>query len=535
VKRNLSVLVLIAAVATLIPLNVAAQAKSADPVTITWYVEGDGQPADTDLVQAEINKILGPKLGVNLKLMCLPWGDYNNKMQVKLAAGEDFDLCFTSNWSFDFATNVAKGLYLSLDDLIAKYGKDYSSYVPQTIRNGAKVKGKTYGYVNYQLSYMYENKVVNAEWADAAKFNPLAVKRLEDYEPFLAWVIKNQPKAYPWAQGASEASDQVQFNQLYFGIEPLINVHTPGAISTSASGNPKVFNQYESPEYAAYYRLMRKWAQAGYLKPEQMSIDDLAALRTQGLLGVEGMNRWGPSFAAGGDGKTLERPIAQEGGIKVYRDPFPSNLNVKGPATWQNVKDSWKVPGTARPYLTTGAVQGTITAINSASKHPVEVAKFFNLLYSSDPDGVKVLELLKFGIEGTHYTIDPKDKNHIVELPRLKDGWLYGINWELGPGNIKGLCWKNENTLVHQTWTDLNASAPASPAMGFSVDTSKVSNQIAAVSSVINEYSVGLALGVFPDVDKTFGEFRAKMKAAGSDRIVAEIQSQLDAWKAASK
>ncbi len=533
-KRVLMGLVLIMVVAAFCSIGLAAQSKS-DPVTITWYVEGDGQPADTDLVQAEINKILGPKLGVNLKIMCLPWGDYNNKMQVKLAAGEDFDLCFTSNWSFDYATNVAKGLYLSLDDLIAKYGKDYSGYVPQKIRDGAKVNGKTFGYVNYQLSYMYENKIVNAEMADAAKFNPLACKKLEDLEPFLAWVTKNKPKAYAWAQFASETSDQLADSLLYYGFEPLINTRTPGAIKTSNTGRLTVFNQYDSPEFTAYFKLMSKWAKLGYIKADQMSIDDINALRVQGLLGVEGMTRWGPNYAAGGDGKTLERPITQEGGIKVYRDPFPSNLTIKGPVTWQNVKDSWKVAGTAKPYLTTGAVQGTITAINAGSKHPTEVAKFMNLLYSNDPDGVKLLELLKYGIEGVHYTIDPKDKNHIVETPRLKDGWLYGIIWELGPGNIKGLTWKNENDLTKAAWRDLNSNAPASPAMGFSVDSSKITNQLAAVSSVVNEYYTGLALGIYPDVDKTLAEFRAKLKTAGSDKIVAEIQSQLDAWKTTSK
>lgn len=532
-KRAMTSLVLVMMVAAFGAIGLAAQSKG-DPITITWYMEGDGQPADTDMVQAEINKILGPKLDVNLKLICLPWGDYNNKMQVKIAAGEDFDLCFTSNWSFDFATNVAKGLYLPLDDLLAKYGKDYTGYVPEGIRSGAKVKGKTYGFVNYQLSYMYENKVINAEMADAAKFNPLTVRKLEDLEPFLAWVTKNKPKAYAWAQFAAESSDQLADSLLYYGFEPLINTRTPGAIRTNETGKLKVVNQYDSPEFAAYFKLMSKWAKAGYIKAEQMSIDDIAALRTQGLLGVEGMTRWGPAYAAGGDGKTLERPITQEGGIKVYRDPFPSNLHIKGAVTWQNVKDSWKVPGTAKPYLTTGAVQGTLTAINAASKHPVEVAKFFNLLYSNDSDAVKVLELLKFGIKGIHYNIDANDSNHITELPRYKDGWLYGVNWELGPGNIKGLCWKNENTLVHNGWLDLNANAPVSPAMGFSVDSSKITNQLASVSSVVNEYYTGLVLGVYPDVDKTLAEFRTKLKAAGSDKIVAEIQTQLDAWKSSS-
>jgi putative aldouronate transport system substrate-binding protein len=321
---------------------------------------------------------------------------------------------------------------------------------------------------------------------------------------------------------------------LYYGMEPLINYRIPGAISTVDKGALKVFNQFDSPEFTAYFRLMGKWARAGYLKREQLSIDNSETLLYQGHVGIGGQSRWGPSFVKGGDGNTLERPIIRPEGWTLYRDPFPSNLNVKGPVTWKQVQDSWKVPGTARPYLTTGGVQGTMTAINARSRHPVEVARFFNLLYSDDPEGVKVLELLKFGIPGLHYTIDPKDSNRIVETPRMTGGWLR-VLWGLGPGNIKGLTWQNEDTMVKNAWRDLNSNAPVSPAMGFSVDSSKIINELSAVKSVVDKYFTGLSLGIFPDVDRTLAEFRAKLKAAGSDKIVAEIQSQLDAWKAVSR
>jgi putative aldouronate transport system substrate-binding protein len=531
-NRYAKAFILIAASTLFLAGGAIAQKKAGEPVTISWYIEGGGQPADTDMVLAEVNKILGPKIGVNLKLVVLPWADYNNKMQVMLAAGEDFDLCFTSNWSFDYATNVGKGLFLPLDELLKQYGKDYASYVPETVRSATKVKGKNYAFVNYQLSYMYENKIVQADVADAAGFNQLKVKKLEDYESLLAWIAKNKPKMYPWGQFANDASDQLNASQLYYGFENLISTRVPSAIRVNDK-SLKVFNQFASPEFEAYFKLMRKWNQAGYIKPDQLSIDDSDAIRQQGLVGVFGMNRWGPSFEA--DGKTLSRPIQAEGGLKVYRDPFPSNLDVSGKLAWQTVVDSWKKAGTARPTLQTGSILGTLTAVNAQSKHPAEAVKFFDLLFSNDPDGKKVLELLKFGILGTHYDMDPKDSNRIIEKPRMKDSWNYDILWETGPGNIKGFTWKNENDVVKEAWRTLNKSAPASPALGFTVDSSKLTNQLAAVASVVQEYYSGLLLGVYPDVDKTLKEFRAKLDAAGAGQIVAEIQRQLDDWKKTAK
>jgi putative aldouronate transport system substrate-binding protein len=507
-----------------------AQQKAGGPVNITWYMEGSSQPADTDMVLAEVNKILEPKVGVDLKLVVLPWGDYNNKMQVMVSAGEDFDLCFTSNWSFDFATNVGKGFFLPLDDLLAANGKDYAAYVPAAIRSASKVKGKTYAFINYQLSYMFENKEIQADVADAAGFNPLKARKLEDLEPLLAWVTTNRPKMYAWGQFGNDASDQLNDSQLYLGFEDLIGTKTPSAIRIN-DRSLKVFNQFESPEFTSYFKLMRSWNQKGYIKPDQMSINDSDAVRQQNLVAVFGQTRWGPTFQA--DGKTLQRPIVMEGGQKRYRDPFPSNLAATGPVSWQTVVSSWKTPGTAQPYLQTGSILGTLTAVNASSKHPGEAVKFFNLLYADDTDGKKVLELLKFGIAGVHYDMDPKDPNRIIEKPRLKDGWNYDLLWQTGPGNIKGYTWKNENDPVKAAWRDLNSKAPASPVLGFTVDTSGLSNQLAAVSSVVQEYYLGLLLGVYPDVDKTLAEFRAKLRAAGSEKIVAEIQRQLDSWKTA--
>ena len=468
-KRVLMGMALIMVVAAFCSFGLAAQNKG-DPVTVSWYMQGGGQPADTDQVLAEVNKILGPKIGVNLKFNIIPFGDYNSKMQVKLAAGEDFDLCFTAILAFVFCSYVSKGLLLRRVDVLAKDGKD--------------------------------------------------------------WVAKNRPKMSGWGKFADENSDQLMASQLYYGFENLLGVKVPSSIRISDK-NLKVFNQFDSPEFEAYFKLMGKWSQKGYIKNDQMSIDDSTAVKQQNLVAIYPATRWGPSFEA--DGKTLSRPITQEGGQKVYRDPFPSNLAATGALPWQKVMDSWKVPGTARPYLTTGAIQGTMTGVNARTKHPVEVVKFFNLLYSDDPDGKKVLELLKFGIQGMHYDIDPKDSNRIIERPRLKDGWNYDVLWETGPGNIKGYTWKNENDVVKAAWRDLNSNAPASPVMGFTPDTSKLTNQIAAVNSVVHEYYLGLLLGAYPDVDKTLADFRAKLKKAGSDAIVAEVQRQVDAWKAANK
>ena len=51
------------------------------------------------------------------------------------------------------------------------------------------------------------------------------------------------------------------------------------------------------------------------------------------------------------------------------------------------------------------------------------------------------------------------------------------------------------------------------------------------MNNVLNEYRAGLEFGVL-DPDTALPEFLSKLETAGIDKIIAEKQSQLDAWLA---
>ena len=58
--------------------------------------------------------------------------------------------------------------------------------------------------------------------------------------------------------------------------------------------------------------------------------------------------------------------------------------------------------------------------------------------------------------------------------------------------------------------------------------------EIAAVQNVKEEFWATLMTGTV-DPDKFIPQANEKFKAAGLDKIIAEAQSQIDAWKAANK
>jgi putative aldouronate transport system substrate-binding protein len=83
-------------------------------------------------------------------------------------------------------------------------------------------------------------------------------------------------------------------------------------------------------------------------------------------------------------------------------------------------------------------------------------------------------------------------------------------------------------------WDDtmaLNRNAKPSPALGFAFDSVPVQTELASVSAVVKEYELSLSTGSV-DPARVLPEFLDKLKGAGSERIIAEVQKQLDAWKA---
>ena len=79
----------------------------------------------------------------------------------------------------------------------------------------------------------------------------------------------------------------------------------------------------------------------------------------------------------------------------------------------------------------------------------------------------------------------------------------------------------------------LNASGISSAHLGFVFDPTNVANEIAACNNVLSQYNSMLKYPGFKNPDAFLEEFRTNLKKNGIDKIVAEVQTQLDAWHAA--
>ena len=141
----------------------------------------------------------------------------------------------------------------------------------------------------------------------------------------------------------------------------------------------------------------------------------------------------------------------------------------------------------------------------------------------------ELYNLLNFGIKDDHFALNadgfmvagPNQQAYNPQVP-----WMFASNF---------LAYVQEG-MPKTVWEDtikMNEAAAPSKLLGFSFDAEPVKAEIGKTSAVFDEYYRGIELGVTNE--EKYNEFVKKMKTAGSDKIIAEMQKQIDAWKAAKK
>ena len=262
-----------------------------------------------------------------------------------------------------------------------------------------------------------------------------------------------------------------------------------------------VYNLFETEEYAAYCDMMYRWAQKGYISPD-------AAVTTEApevLLATN--NYFGEFYWA--QPKELE-----ELSINVGHDMTTINI----------------VPG----YVANGGGQPIMWNIPITSENPEKAMETLNYIYKNK----EAAWLLQFGLEGQSYEVveensETKLIKYLDDTSKLPYYQVYGVFGDR-------LQWPALSPLKIDHYERLKANDDAipetrySPALGYSFVQESVSTEIAAVKTVIEQYTPSFNSGAL-DPAKALPEFRSALKDAGIDKVITENQRQLDEWAANNK
>ncbi|MGL4450591.1 MAG: ABC transporter substrate-binding protein [Sarcina sp.] len=445
--------------------------KEGEVVTLKWYSIGQ-EPKDLKTVLAKANEYLGEKIGVNIDMKFVDYGDYNQKMSVLLNTAGDYDLAFTCSWAGDYLGNARKGAFLELDSYLDNQGKDMKAEIDERFWEGAKIDGKIYAVPNQKELAIAPMFMFDKELVEKYDIPYEELTSMEKLEPWLKLIKEKEPSFVPFYKDKimsfAEGFDHVVDNLLGFRVDDK---------------DLKVVNFYETQEVKDRALLMKKYYDLGYINADSPVANDDRSIKR---------------FAYKADGQPHVEGIWS-------RDYKRQMVTVP-------MYESW---------VTNSSTTGSMIGVSKNTKYPEKAVEFLNLLNTDE----YLRNLINFGVEGVHY--DLTDKGQV----KLKEPVDYNVSY-MSVGNLfKTYTLESEPETKWDDFKKFNDEAKMSESLGFKFDTSSVQNELAALANVVEEYKALVYSGSV-DVEKTLKACNEKLYAQGLQKVIDEMQKQVDAWKA---
>lgn len=464
------------------------------------YTVGNFPQPDSKAVVDEINKYLKETINAEIDFQGLPWSSWSEKMALAYQSGEQVDLTFAPSWG-DFANNVTKGAFLPLDDLLAQYGQGITSSLDPRFLEGGKVDGKIYAIPTNKEIGESHTIMLRKDIVDKYGFDINGIQTLEDLEPWLETVKKNEPGLSPiWLSGSG--SDTLSyFDKTKKSMEENFRyelvIGAPAGIVLDTKTDKMIVSTMESDATVYRLRLYSDWFKKGYIN------QDAATTKTSAEDALKAGKTW---MKFGSDKPDSDKEDSLATGVELV-----------------------KLVGND-PELSTASISNSMMAIGRTSVDPERTMMLLNLLHT-DP---RLVNLFDFGVEGKQYVkVDGQD--NFIKLPdgvatRTDTGWAPGIEWMIGNQMLTYL-WQGESADKWEKFKAYNDRAHKVKSFGFSFNTDPVKTEVSIVNNIIKEYRPILETGSL-DADKVIAEYNAKLKANGIEKIRAEAQKQYDEWKA---
>ncbi|WP_436245248.1 ABC transporter substrate-binding protein [Paenibacillus sp. LjRoot56] len=442
------------------------------------------EPKDLALVQKEINKITQAKINATVKIMVVPFSNWQQQMNLMLSSGEKLDLMVTIG-APAYAAQALKGQLTPLDDLIGKYGKGIQSALEPAYLNAPRVKGKVYGIPSIRNFATNTGFMMRKDLVDKYKIDIAAIKTLADVEKVLKTIKDNEPDLAPIVPAVGGD----------YGM--LLGYNNRDSLGDDYGvlmdyNSLKVTNYYETPEYAELLKTLRRWYKSGYI------LKDAATNQITGNQLVKA----GKAF----------------GYITNMKPGYDAQQSITAGTAMVSVEIK-------PPVSTTTDVTSIMWAIPQNSKNPERAMMLLNMLYS-DKD---LVNLFDWGIEGKHYQ---KVADNVIDFAAGVDtkNIGYAPNWDFMMGNqFLSYVFNGNAPDIWKTTAQFNTNSTKSKALGFNFNPEAVKTEYTSLENIKKQYLNGLNTGTL-DPDKTLPEFIAKLKSAGIDKVIAEKQKQLDEW-----
>ena len=498
-KMLASVLALTTVLSTAAGIPLGAKADE-EPYEIVMAIPTLGaEPSGLLDVENAVNEIVEPELGVKVTLYPISYFDLTSQQNLMITSGDKLDLAsimFTGVGSW-----VSKGAFLELDDLYSQYGADIEKAEGRAMAGGY-YNGKLYAIPSEEKQARSYGFVARKDMVEELGFSYEDDKAytMEDLDKLFAAYKEKYGDGYYCVAGTASNSD---WYPDFYAVDNLGSTYATGVLAGGGlDDDTTVQNMYALDAYKEYAETMYAWAQAGYYSPDAATNTDANTIQIQ-------------------SGYYL-------GCFTSTETDMVSNLSRD--CGYEMMKIDL-VPA----YAETSMYQNTMWSIPTTCENPEKTFQFLNYLYADNG----LANMLTNGLEGVSYVVEEQGERPGQAVIRYADGVDAANSPYTMPLHVYGdklnVAVYSPMTLDYYTMaTEFNENLPAdrvSKTLGFVFNSESVATEVTAIDAVVAQYTGIIAAGA-QDPAEVLPKFLEDLNAAGIDKVIAEKQSQLDAWLA---
>jgi putative aldouronate transport system substrate-binding protein len=445
-------------------------AASKDIVTLKWVTIGNGMPTNYDSWLSKVNEYLGEKIGVNIEMEVVPWGDWDNRRNIIINTNEDYDIIFGN--SNNYMSDIKLGAYYDITDLIQKSMPDFFSYLPEKYWDAVTVDGKIYAVPTYKDSSLSNYAIWDKEIVDEYKLDINSMTSLDSLTSTFETIKKdkNDYPVYVKNDGLYYIFDT--YDQMGAGLQ-ILGVRYDDQ-------DAKVVLNLEQDDIYNQLVTIHDWYTKGIINPDAATLSE---------------------------GRTYNVWRVAQG--------WPSAAKTSwGPAMGKDVE----VAQVNETIVSNDTVRGSINMISANTKYPEKCLEFLNLVNMD----TKVRDMFFYGEEGVNFEYTSDNKVNKLNQDWSMAGYTQGTFFTVS----------QQASEEFNQWDEvkaLNEKAKASVLLGFTFDTTEVEDQLANCMEIWLRYKSEMLTGVL-DPAEAVPEIKEELMSAGLQDVIDEAQKQVDAF-----
>ncbi|THF77807.1 extracellular solute-binding protein [Cohnella fermenti] len=470
----------------------SASEQNLKPVTLKIFLPGDDRPAKQEVLDALYEKTKD-RLNAKIELNFVPFGDYQQKLTMLASSGDEYDAAFTADW-YGYSQMVNKGAFLDLSELAPQYAPNlYKLYEDNNMLSSASVNGKLMALPWTEIKTSKPVFQYRKDIADKLGVEPGDLSTIEGIDSFLEKINKANPGVQVYYQnmatseGTLSALLEPKYEYLNMGFHSLyMDLNDPAH---------KVVPVEQTPMFKEAVTLAKKWYDEGIISKNILNDKTNQPYENSNAFSQKNTN-----------GALYEKTnFTDKSAVNAAVEVYPDN---------KFVRDSQ---------------MNNAMAINKNAANPERMLMFMDLLTTDR----EVYDLFFYGIQDKTYSLDASGNIDFApgEDPS-KPLWQNWFNWGFERADfVRPTVSRPAEAIESEYVFATRPNILVSPIAGLVPITDNIKTELANRDQLVSEEGKLLLVGIVKgDIDQAIDSYIEKQKAAGLDKVLAEVQKQVDAF-----